>query len=106
MPVTCVIYDCDGVLFDSLEANRQLYNRIARATGRGTLTEAELRYCHMNTMGDSIHHLFKEDPDLEAKAFTFLKEHISFKDFICYLAMEPYLLETLSALRERGSRRR
>ena len=101
MPVTCVIYDCDGVLFDSLEANRQLYNRIALSMGRVPLTEEELRYCHMNTMTDSIHCLFKEDRELEAKAVSFLKEQIDFKDFIPYLIMEPHLLETLTALREK-----
>ena len=79
----------------------QLYNRIALSMGRAPLTEEELRYCHMNTMGDSIHHLFKEDPEVEAKALRFLKEQIDFKDFIPYLVMEPHLLETLSSLREK-----
>ena len=41
MPVTCVIYDCDGVMFDSLEANRRLYNRIAHSMGRPPLSEEE-----------------------------------------------------------------
>ncbi len=101
MPVSCVIYDCDGVLFDSLEANRKLYNHIAVSMGRPPLTEAELRYCHMNTVGDSIHCLFKEDGEAEARAVRFLKEQVDFKDFIPYLVMEPCLLETLSSLRER-----
>ena len=101
MPVTCVIYDCDGVMFDSLEANRQLYNRIAHSMGRPPLSEEELRYCHMNTMGESIRHLFREDLRLEAEALRFLKEQIDFKDFIPYLIMEPHLLGTLSSLRER-----
>jgi HAD superfamily hydrolase (TIGR01509 family) len=101
MTVSCVIYDCDGVLFDSLEANRTLYNYIAVSMGRGPLTEGELRYCHMNTVGDSIHCLFKEDREVEAKAIRFLKERVDFKDFIPYLIMEPHLLETLSSLREK-----
>ncbi|MGD0488056.1 MAG: HAD-IA family hydrolase [Syntrophorhabdales bacterium] len=101
MPVSCVIYDCDGVLFDSLEANRKLYNHIAVSMGRAPLTERELHYCHMNTVGDSIHCLFEEDGEAEAKAVRFLKEQVDFKDFIPYLIMEPHLLETLSALREK-----
>ena len=32
--IECVIYDCDGVLFDSLDANRRLYNTIAQGGGR------------------------------------------------------------------------
>lgn len=102
MPVNCVIYDCDGVLFDSLEANRRLYNHIAVSMGRAPLTEEELRYCHMNTVGDSIHCLFREDGLGEERAVRFLKERVDFKDYIPYLIMEPHLLETLSSLREKG----
>ncbi len=100
--VACVIYDCDGVLFDSLEANRTLYNHIATSTGRGTLTEEELRYCHMNTVHDSIRCLFPDDPAKEAEAVRFLKEKVDFKDYVPYLKMEPYLLETLATLRRQG----
>jgi HAD superfamily hydrolase (TIGR01509 family) len=102
--IACVIYDCDGVLFDSLEANRKLYNHIATSTGRGELTEAELRYCHMNTVHDSIHCLFPDDPAKEAEAVRFLKEKVDFRDYVPFLKMEPYLLETLAALRQQGVR--
>jgi len=102
--IRCVIYDCDGVLFDSLEANRRLYTHIALSSGRGPLTGEELRYCHMNTVHDSIHCLFREDPEGEARAVEFLKEKIDFREFIPFLVMEPYLLQTLSALREKGVR--
>ncbi len=97
-----MIYDCDGVLFDSLNANRTLYNHIAISNGRGPLTEAELHFCHINTVSDSVHHLFKTDPEGETRAFSFLREQIDFKDYVPYLTMEPYLLETLSILRDRG----
>jgi HAD superfamily hydrolase (TIGR01549 family) len=102
--VRCVIYDCDGVLFDSLEANRRLYNHISLSSGRGPLTEEELRYCHMHTVQDSIHSLFKEDPEGEVRALEFLKHQVDFRAFIPYLTMEPHLLPTLSALRERRIR--
>lgn len=102
MPVNCIIYDCDGVLFDSLEANRRLYDHIAVSMGRERLTEEELRYCHMNTVGDSIHCLFTDDPEGEAGARAFLKEQVDFTDYLPYLIMEPHLLETLSTLREKG----
>jgi phosphoglycolate phosphatase len=98
----CVIYDCDGVLFDSIEANRTLYNHIATSTGRGPMSEEELQYCHMNTVRNSIRCLFKDNPEGEAKALDFLDREIDFKDYVPYLRMEPHLLPTLTALRERG----
>jgi phosphoglycolate phosphatase len=98
----CVIYDCDGVLFDSIEANRTLYDHIALSNGRGPLTEEELRYCHINTVKDSIHRLFADNPEGEARALRFLGEQIDFKDYVPYLKMEPHVMETLTSLRGRG----
>jgi phosphoglycolate phosphatase len=100
--VKCVVYDCDGVLFDSLEANRTLYDHIAVSNGRGPLTENELRYCHINTVKDSIHRLFDDDPEGEAHALQFLSEQIDFKDYVPYLKMEPHVMETLTGLRGNG----
>lgn len=102
MKVECVIYDCDGVLFDSLEANRTLYNHIAVSMGRETVSEEEIIYCHMHTVRDSIRFLFKNNPDGEARALEFLAQQIDFKDYVPYLQMEPNLLPTLTALREKG----
>jgi phosphoglycolate phosphatase len=102
LTVRCVIYDCDGVLFDSIEANRTLYNHIAVSNGRGRMTEGELHYCHINTVKDSVHHLFRHDKEGEARALRFLREQINFKDYVPYLRMEPHVLETLSALRAGG----
>jgi phosphoglycolate phosphatase len=101
-PIKCVIYDCDGVLFDSLEANKTLYDHIAVSNGRASITEDELHYCHINTVKDSIHHLFRDDVNGAARALTFLNEQIDFRDYVPYLKMEPYLLETLAVLRGEG----
>jgi HAD superfamily hydrolase (TIGR01509 family) len=103
--IDCVIYDCDGVLFDSLEANGRLYRQIALSMGREPLAEDELRYCHTHTVYESLRYMFREDEALEKKAAALLKKEINFKDFIVYLKMEPNLLETLTALKERGIKR-
>lgn len=100
--IKCVIYDCDGVLFDSLEANKTLYNHIAVSNGRAPLSDDELHYCHINTVKDSIRHLFRDDPHGEGQALTFLNEQIDFKDYVPFLRMEPHLIETLTLLRGRG----
>ncbi|OPX97879.1 MAG: Phosphoglycolate phosphatase [Syntrophorhabdus sp. PtaU1.Bin002] len=102
--IDCVIYDCDGVLFDSLDANSRLYNYIATSIGRAGLTYDELRYCHTHTVYESINHLFRHDGILEKRALELLKT-VDLKDFIVYLKMEPNLIETLVALKKRGIRR-
>jgi phosphoglycolate phosphatase len=100
--VSCVIYDCDGVIFDSLDANQRLYNRIAEGVGREPLTSGELMYCHTHTVFESLHYMFRDEPFLEARAVEFLKDRVDFRDFIVYLKMEPNLLEALAELRRRG----
>jgi phosphoglycolate phosphatase len=102
--IQCVIYDCDGVLFDSLEANTRLYNAIAESAGRGVLTDAEVQYCHTHTVYEAIRHLFQTDPEGEKRALEFLKE-TGFLKFLPYLKMEPHLFEALDALKKKGVKR-
>jgi len=97
----CVIYDCDGVLFDSIETNRRLYNYICTSIGRSPLTEEELKYAHMHTVFQAIHFIFRNAESLERKALELLPG-IDPKEYIPYLKMEPNLLETLKILRETG----
>jgi phosphoglycolate phosphatase len=100
--IGCVVYDCDGVLFDSLDTNRRLYNDICIAMGRADVKVSELEYCHTHTVYQCINHLFPDDAEQETRAAELLRSSINFKDYVPYLKMEPHLLETLSALREQG----
>jgi len=97
----CVIYDCDGVLFDSLETNRRLYDYICTSVGRPPLTEEELKYAHMHTVFEAIHFIFRNVESLERKALELLSG-IDPKEYIPYLKMERNLLETLKILGEKG----
>jgi phosphoglycolate phosphatase len=98
----CVIYDCDGVMFDSLDQNKRLYNHIALSMGRAPLNDAEALFCHAHTLNESIKHIFGGNETLEEKARAFWKSDINFMDFIVYLKMEPNLIETLKTLKDRG----
>jgi HAD superfamily hydrolase (TIGR01509 family) len=99
--VKCVIYDCDGVLFDSIEANRRLYNHICGAMGRALLTDEELQYCHTHTVFESLHYLFSDDDAAEKKALAFLKNQVDLKQFVEHLIMEPHVLQVLETLRQK-----
>jgi len=98
----CVIYDCDGVLFDSLDQNKRLYNHIALSMGRAPLTDSEALFCHAHTLNESIKHIFGADETQTEKAMAFWKSDINFMDFIVYLKMEPHLIETLKTLKDQG----
>ena len=70
----CVIYDCDGVLFDSLDQNKRLYNHIALSMGREPLTDAEVLFCHAHTLNESIKHIFGDDETQTEKALGILEK--------------------------------
>jgi HAD superfamily hydrolase (TIGR01509 family) len=98
-----VIYDCDGVLFDSLEANTKLYNDLCSMVGRGPLREEEIQYVHTHTVFEAIHFIFRKENDLEKKALEILKQKkIDLKNYVSYLKMEPHLVEVLEKLKEKG----
>lgn len=97
----CVIYDCDGVLFDSIETNRRFFNHICTSIGRPPLTEPELRYAHIHTTFEGIHFLCRNDEGLEEKALALLPK-IDPQEYIPHLKMEPHLLPALKILREAG----
>ncbi len=99
--IRCVIYDCDGVLFDSLEANRWFYSYFCQALGRNPLTEEELRYAHSHTAREGIHHLFGNAPEKESQALE-LFSRMDPEESAALLKPEPNLLPALKSLKERG----
>ena len=96
-----VIYDCDGVLFDSIEANMKLYNDLCSAVGRTPLKEEEIKYVHSHTVYEALHFIFGQENGLEKRASESLKQ-IDWREYIVYLKMEPYLLQTLNLLKATG----
>jgi phosphoglycolate phosphatase len=102
--IKCVVYDCDGVLFDSLEANGRLYNDLSRQLGRPPLSEEQLKYVHCHTVYESIRCLAGEDEDIEKKGLELLKQ-TDLSQYIKYLKMEPNLLQALDALKGKGKLR-
>ncbi len=99
--IKCVIYDCDGVMFDSIEANTRLYNDLCAMVGRPPLAQEEFEYVHSHTVFESMVLLFGEDYNPKDKALELLKR-VDLRNYIGYLKMEPHLLETLKKLKEKG----
>jgi len=96
-----VIYDCDGVLFDSLEANRWFYSSFCAALGRDPLTEEELGYAHSHTVYEAIHHLFRNAPEKERQALERFSR-MDPEESAARLKLEPNIIAALKALKARG----
>ncbi len=94
-----VIYDCDGVILDSIESNYIFYNRIMDGLGRphiDRLCEVSERVLHTYSYLDVIEHFFGNDPQKnEAIA---IGKTIRYKELMPYMRREEGLVETLTAL--------
>jgi len=97
--IKAVIFDCDGVMFDTTGANTAYYNRILKHLGRPELTPDQFAYCHMHTVNNALKFLFEDAGQLEA-AHAYKRE-MGYRDFIPMMEIEPHLKPLLRELRPR-----
>lgn len=96
-----VIYDCDGVMFNSLEANCIFYEAIFNHMGVSLDRSDEdvMRVIHTYANRDVLKHFFPEKERLkEAVSFA---STINYLELIHLMKMESGLLETLDQLKWR-----
>ena len=94
-----VIFDCDGVMFDSRKANINFYNHILSHFDLPPMTEDKIDFVHMHTADESIRHIFKDTPFLErAQNFRLV---VDYTPFINDMIIEPGLKELLKELKPR-----
>jgi phosphoglycolate phosphatase len=95
--VRVVIFDCDGVMFDSRGANEAYYNHILAHFGRPQMNSEQSDYVHMHTAEQSVVHLFRNDPKLKDALGYW--HRMSYLPFIPLMEIEPYLKAFLEYLR-------
>ena len=94
-----IIYDCDGVMFDSFEANLAFYDRIMAAMGRPTLDRGNLeqmRVLHTYANRDVLAHFFPETAEFDAAVQA--AREIDYRELVPFMRMEAGFLETLDTL--------
>lgn len=97
--VKVVAFDCDGVLFDSKEANVRFYNHVLEQVGHEPVRADQREYIHMHTIGESLEYLLGPGSLLE-QAFELCKT-IDFSAFNQYMETEPGLIEILQFVKAR-----
>ena len=95
--IKAVIFDCDGVMFDSLKANINYYNHMLFHFNLPPMDKDEEAYVHMHTADESISHIFRKT-NLVEKALEYRNE-VDYSPFIKDMIIEPGLKELLTALR-------
>ena len=96
-----VIYDCDGVMFDSLESNFIFYSKILEHFGVPPLdrnNEEVMHLLHTSASREVLAHLFAGDERSE-EAVNFAGT-IDYRELLPYMQMEAGFRETVEALRD------
>lgn len=95
-----VIYDCDGVILDSIESNYVFYNRIMGFLGRPEIDRSNSdakRVLHTYSFRDVMNYFFEGDQQQE-EALSFAKT-IRYRDLMPYMRMEDGFVSALDQLK-------
>lgn len=95
-----VIYDCDGVILDSIESNYVFYNRVMGFLGRPEINRGDIdarRVLHTHSFNDVMEYFFAGDLQRE-EAFMFAKT-IHYRDLMPFMRMEDGFVSALDQLK-------
>jgi HAD superfamily hydrolase (TIGR01509 family) len=92
-----VIFDCDGVMFDSKNANKHYYNHILAKLGHPPMTAEELDYVHIHNVMRSVRHILRNHPEDIDRAEEY-RADLDYQPYLKYMIMEPDLIEFLEYL--------
>ncbi len=96
-----VIFDCDGVLFDSRAVNRYYYNHILVTLGLPEMSVEDEDYAFMHTVDAALVRIIP--PEFLDRARV-VQHHMTYTDFIDRMIPEPGIFELLAQLERLGLR--
>lgn len=97
--IRVLIFDCDGVMFDSSQSNISYYNHLLDHFDLPPMTKGQVAYVHAHTAVDSIRQIF-EGTHLFEKAMDFARG-VDYTPFIRKMVLEPGLMDLLGGLKSR-----
>src|SRR5512141_1429546 len=100
MPIRLVIFDCDGVLFDSEPANLAFYREVLRLADAPPVPESAEAAYHSLASSQLFEKLFGDRPELLARVQRIARA-TDYAPFFPLMQPKPRLRETLAALRHR-----
>lgn len=95
--ISAVIFDCDGVMFDSKMANVNFYNHMLDHFGLPSMDEEEIAFVHMATGTESVKHIFRKTEYFEEAERYRLQ--MKYSPFIKDMTIEPGLKKLLGQLK-------
>lgn len=93
-----VVFDCDGVMFDSKRVNEEYYNSLLTHFGCPAMDAEELEFVHAHNVMDSVSHIFRNRPELSLEGIHQYRASLDYSSFLKHMIMEPDLPELLEKL--------
>lgn len=95
--VKLIVFDCDGVMFDSKQANIEYYNHLLRHFSLDLMDAEEENYVHMSSVADAIDHIFRKASKISRDDIRAYQSELGYGPFLQYMKMESDLVEFLKA---------
>jgi phosphoglycolate phosphatase len=95
-----VIFDCDGVLFDSEPANLAFYREVLRVAGAPPMPESAEAAYHSLASAQLFERLFAADPPMLERVKQVARA-TDYAPFFPLMQPKPLLRETIALLRQR-----
>ncbi len=96
MKLKLIVFDCDGVMFDSKFANQTYYNYLLQHYSYPVMDKKELEFVHMHNVTESIRHIFRHYPEQNLQDVERLREETGYAPFLKYMKMEEDLIPFLN----------
>jgi phosphoglycolate phosphatase-like HAD superfamily hydrolase len=93
------IFDCDGVLIDSLKANVVYYNKYRTHFGLPPMTPEDEHYTHIQNVYDSLRRIVPAEHYEAALAY---RSQIDYRDMLPFLCREPGIRRLLGWMKAAG----
>jgi phosphoglycolate phosphatase-like HAD superfamily hydrolase len=94
-----VVFDCDGVMFNSREANRRYYNDLLAAFSCPPMDEEELGYVHIHNVHNSVAHIFRNHKHINPALIEACRLDLDYAPYLRFMTMEPDLLRFLEYIK-------
>ena len=94
-----IVFDCDGVMFDSRHANQEYYNHLLKYFNHPPMDEQELEYVHMHSAPDSVRHIFRHYDDQSFEEIDAYRRALGYDRFLPFMKIEADLITFLNKVK-------
>ena len=96
-----IVFDCDGVMFNSKNANCMYYNHLLRHFELAPMSESEENYVHMSSVTDSVQHIFRHYSSPTIEEIDAFRQSCDYEPFLQYMEIEEDLVEFLNITKKK-----